>query len=260
MASVEVLSVTNGTQINSTVLSAITHPMGLGKIASVTTSVSDLPLPQTAETLYVTLKADASAVELPRADGEVTAAPIPPSEVAVRLHLYRDGEQDIRYLGDAVVRVGEWTALAFDIKDYARAASGIDLVRLSVIGSSADANMEYTLTVSDFRYETGAGLIVLRVFLCILAGLLILVLIFAVLVIRAKIIRRRRRRQRAAQRAAYLARQRQLQAQQKRSTQQQPSARNHQVQQPSQNPQKRGAQRRPDMYGRSDGDRRNNRR
>lgn len=255
MASVEVLTVTGGTMINSSVLSAVTHLMAPGQIASISAPMSDLVLPQTAEMMYVTLKADASAQVKPTADGEPITAPIVPKTVAVQLYLSRDGEQDVRFLGEAEVTVGAWIALAFDIKDYARAASGIDGLRLALVGGAGDPDITYTLSVNDISYETGAGLIVLRVFLWILAGLLLLVLIFAVLVIRAQIIRRRRRRQRAAQRAAYLARQRQLQAQQRaQQMQTHSSARTPaQSQQPAQNPPRREVQRRPDMY-------RNNRR
>ena len=259
MASAEVLTVSGGTLINSSVLSAATHPMASGQIASVTASMSDSVLPQTAEVLYVMLKADAAAPVKPTEEGELIVAPMVPETVAVQLYLSRDGEQAVSFFGEAEVKVGEWTALAFDIKDYARAASGIDVLRLALTGGEGDPDITYTLSVNDISYETGAGLIVLRVFLWILAILLVLVLIFAVLVVRAQIIRRRRRRQRAAQRAAYLARQRQLQQTQKRSGQQQRSG---MEQQTAQNPQRRGPQRRPDMYGHSashGNDRRNNR-
>ena len=187
----------------------------------------------------------------PTEDGEPITVPNVPETVMVQLYLNRDGEQTVRCLGEAEIPVGEWTSLAFDIKDYARAASGIDVMRLALVGGAGDPDISYVLSVNDFSYETGAGLIVLRVFLWILAGLLLLVLIFAVLVIRAQIIRRRRRRQRAAQRAAYLARQRQLQAQQ-RAPQTQNQSQN-QTRQTAQNPPRREVQRRPDMY-------RNNRR
>ena len=261
MASAEVLSVTGGSLINTSILSAVTHPMAQGQVASVTASVSDLTLPETAETLYVMMMADAAAEVQTAEDGTAVSAPIIPQSVTVQLQLYRDGEDDVRWIGEATLDVGTWTAVGFDIKDYARAASGMDVMRLSLVGGTGDPDITYTLSVNEIRYETGAGLIVLRVFLWVLLGLLVIVVIFAVLVIRAQIIRRRRRRQRAAQRAAYLARQRQLRSRQLQQTQapgQKPQAyrtsdgRTSQTQEDT-NARRRDVQRRPDMY-------RNNRR
>ncbi len=257
MASVEVQAVTGGTEINSAVLSAVTHPMTAGQIASVSADVSALTFPQTAEMLYLTLKADALAEASLPEDGEIVTAPVVPQTLHVQLQLSRTGDNTVWYLGEAEIPVGAWTVAAFEIKDYARAASGADQLRLSLVGGEGTTDMTYTLSLNELRYETGAGLVVLRVFLVILAILAALVLLFIALVIRAQIIRRRRRRQRAAQRAAYLARQRQLQIQQMRRTQaQQMQAQMPQEQhQPGQQVQdnrtavRRGAQRRPDMYG-----------
>jgi len=273
MASAEILSITAGTEINSSILFAMTHPMTAGQIASVAADVSARKLPQTAEVLYVTLKADAAAEAVPPADGETVAAPALPQQIRVQLHLYRDGEEDVRYLGETEIGIGAWTVAAFDIKEYARAASGMDVLRLSLIGGDGDPGVTYTLSVNDFRHETGAGLVVLRVFLTVLVILLLAVLFFAVLVIRAQIIRRRRRRQRAAQRAAYLARQRQMQASQMQAQQRKTQNPAQRQSQPTRNPMgqgqtsgsgaRRAAQRRPDMYGqpnRYTDDDRNNRR
>ena len=252
MASVEVQSVTGGTEINTAILTAVSHPMASSDIASVTANVSDVQLSPSSEVLYLTLKVDAEAAVLPGTDGELTAIPAIPDSVRVRLQLSCDGNAFVFYLGEADMPIGAWQTLAFDIKSYAREAGGVDLLRLSLIGTG-DADMIYTLSVNDVRAETGAGLVVLRVFLVILAILGAAVLLFIGLVIRAQIIRRRRRRQRAAQRAAYLARQRQLQKERMQAQMQQTG-----VQAPVQPQQgtaahtqqaRRGAQRRPDMYG-----------
>jgi len=254
MASVEVLTVTGGTEINSSVLSAMTHPMSDGRIASVTSDLSAYPIPQTTELLYLTLKADAAAEPIPSAEGDIVTIPALPQTVRVQLQLYHEDDSIVRYLGETEIKVGEWNVTAFDIKDYARASSGIDQLRISLIGSKSDADITYTLSLNDVRYETGAGLVVLRVFLGILAVLAALVLLFVILVIRAQIIRRRRRRQRAAQRAAYLARQRQMQQMRTAQTRQPPSSSQDRE---NQAPVRRAAQRRPDMYQNTN---RNNRR
>lgn len=267
MASVEVLAITGGTpsdttggtEINSAVLSAATHPMKAGQIASVSADISDLTIPQTTEMLYLTLKADAEAVTPPTAEGENAVVPVLPQMVRVQMLLVREGSDTVRYLGETEIAVGVWAVAAFDIKDYARAASGADLLRLSLIGGEGSEDITYMLSLNELRYETGVGFVVLRVFLVILAILAVLVLLFALLVLRAQIIRRRRRRQRAAQRAAYIARQRQLQMQQMRQTQAQqiqaqipPQGQRQPGQQTQANPAtttRRGPQRRPDMYG-----------
>ena len=259
MASAEVLSVTGGTMINTSILSAVSHPMAAGQIASVSAPVSDLELLQTAETLYITLKAEADAEVPTSADGLPVSAPVLPKTVRIVLSLTKNGEDVIRWCGETTIGVGAWTTVGFDIKDYARAASGMDTLRISLVGGDGDPDITYTLSVNDIRYETGAGLIVLRVFLWILGGLALIVVIFAVLVIRAQIIRRRKRRQRAAQRAAYIARQRQLQMEARRAEQAkaapQPTAQQNAARQAeaAANTRRRDVQRRPDMY-------RNNRR
>ena len=184
-----------------------------------------------------------------------------PQTLLVQLQLYRAGESAVRYLGETEIRIGEWTVAGFDIKNYARAASGADQIRLSLIGGDGTTDITYTLSLNEIRYDTGAGFVVLRVFLVILVILGLAVAVFFLLVLRAQIIRRRRRRQRAAQRAAYLARQREMQMramQAQQVPQQMPSKQMHtanppkagQQGQPTQgNPTvRRGAQRRPDMY------------
>lgn len=257
MASVEVLAVTGGTEINSSILSSVTHPMSAGNMASVTSDLSGYPIPQTTELLYFTVKADAAAEPMPSADGEIMTVPALPQTVRMQVQLSCGDNNTVRYLGETEIKVGEWNVAAFEIKDYARAASGIDQLRISLIGGKSDADITYTLSLNDVRYETGAGLVVLRVFLGILAVLALLVLLFAILVIRAQIIRRRKRRQRAAQRAAYLARQRQMQQAQMREAQQMPHAQSRPTApQSGQTPVRRGPQRRPDMYQNSN---RNNR-
>ena len=263
MASVEIQSVTGGTEINSSVLSAVTHPMKAGQAASVTADLTGTEIPKSTEVLYLMLKAEASADPIPSDDGASMIVPQNPGTVTVRLELCSEDGVSIRYSGEAVLTVGTWNAAAFDIKNYAREAGDIGLMRLSLIGAEGAAPFTYTLSVNDIRYETGAGLIVLRVFLVILLLLLAAVLVFVLLVIRAQIIRRRRRRQRAAQRAAYLARQRQLQAQRMQAQtsvqQAQPNTQNRE----NANSARRAAQRRPDMYGgtnRNPGDYRNHRR
>ncbi|MBQ7300613.1 MAG: hypothetical protein IJW77_12330 [Clostridia bacterium] len=245
MASAEVLSIAEGTEINTSILSAVSHPMDAGQAAAAAAETAVYPLPQNTKNLYLTVRADASAQPAePNEDGTV-ALPQTPTAVLLRLQLQRGGETVIRYLGEAELTCGTWSVLAFDISDYAQAAGGADLLRLSLIGTSGE-DITYTLSLNDIRYDTGVGLIVLRVFIGILIVLGVLVLLFAVLVIRAQIIRRRRRRRRAAQRAAYLARQRQLQAQMQKQGIASP--------QTGQNvpPQRRGPQRRPEMYSRSD--------
>lgn len=260
MASVEVLAVTGGTEINSSILSAVTHPMSEGSMASVTSDLSGYPIPQTTELLYFTVKADAAAEPIPSADGEIVTVPALPQTVRMQVQLSCGDNNTVRYLGETELKVGEWNVAAFDIKGYARAASGMDQLRISLIGGKSDADITYTLSLNDVRYETGAGLVVLRVFLGIFAVLAVLVLLFAILVIRAQIIRRRRRRQRAAQRAAYLARQRQMQQAQMRSAQQMSHVQSRPTapqSEQTQMPVRRGPQRRPDMYQNSN---RNNRR
>ena len=129
------------------------------------------------------------------------------------------------------------------------------------VGGDGTTDITYTLSLNEIRYDTGAGFVVLRVFLVILVILGLAVAVFFLLVLRAQIIRRRRRRQRAAQRAAYLARQREMQMhamQAQQVPQQMPSKQMRtanpqkagQQGQPTQgNPTvRRGAQRRPDMY------------
>ena len=262
MASVEVQAITAGTELNSAVLSAVSHPMNGGQIASVSADVSVLTLPQTAETLYLTLKADAAAAEAPLPeDGSTVTVAVVPQTLLVQLQLSRAGESAVRYLGETEIRIGEWTVAAFDIKNYARAASGADQLRLSLIGGDGTTDITYTLSLNEIRYDTGAGFVVLRVFLVIFVILGLAVAVFFLLVLRAQIIRRRRRRQRAAQRAAYLARQREMQMcamQAQQVPQQMPSkqmrtanpSKAGQQGQPTQgNPTvRRGAQRRPDMY------------
>ena len=252
MASAAVQAVTAGTALHSALLTAVTHPMDDGQIASVSADVSALTLGQTTETLYLTLKADAAADNvIPAEVGTTAAAAVVPQTVRVRLQLYREGSSTVRYLGETEIPVGTWTVAAFDIKDYARASSGADLLRLSLIGGTGTTDITYTLSLDEIRYETGAGFVVLRVFLVILTVLALTVAVFFLLVIRAQIIRRRRRRQRAAQRAAYLARQRQMQERQQMRTEQnlmpkqQTSA--QQTQGSAASP-RRGAQRRPDLY------------
>lgn len=252
MASVEVQAMTSGTALNSAVLAAVTHPTDAGQTASVSADVSALTIPQSTELLYLTLKADAAAEVPPTEDGDIAAVPAVPQTVRLQLQLCREGTVTARYLGETEIPVGSWTAAAFDIKDYARAASGADLLTVSLIGGDGSEDITYTLSLNELRYETGAGLVVLRVFLVILALLAAAVVLFLLLVIRARIIRRRRRRQRAAQRAAYLARQRQLQAQQMRARR--GSGQPTQMTQHPRTPgsaasPRRGAQRRPDMYG-----------
>ncbi len=250
MASVEVQAITAGTELNSAVLSALSHPMDGGQIASAAADVSALTLPQTTEKLYLTLKVDAAAAEIaPPEDGSTVAVAVVPQTVRVQLQLYRAGESAVRYLGETEMRIGEWNVAAFDIKNYARASSGADLLRLSLIGGEGTADITYTLLLNEIRYDTGAGFIVLRVFLVILVILALVVAVFFLLVIRAQIIRRRKRRQRAAQRAAYLARQRQLQAQQMQTSQPRPQTPGQDQQaQRTAGTQRHTAQRRPDMY------------
>lgn len=267
-ASAEISSVSGaGTEINASIMTVQTHPMTSSARAGLTTDLGKAVIPEAATTLYITLKVTPQAVApAPNADGSAAPLPQTPETIDVQLLLNGTGDTDIRYLGTASVDADSWTTLAFDIKGYARAADSTDLLRLLVGGSfptvtDSSAQYTYTISVNDLRYETGAGLLVLRVFIGIMIVLATLVVIFALLVLRAQIIRRRRRRQRAAQRAAYLARQRQQQMMAQRAMQQN-------VQQPPaqmpqngdvQNVRRRTAQRRPDMYpgtGRDDRNRR----
>lgn len=244
MSEVTVAAIAEGTQINTSVLTAVSHPINAGSTATAAAAAQNLVLPQNTERLYLTVKVDAAAEIVPSAEeGVPVTPPTLPDMLTLQLQLEQGGEDAVRYHGQAQLAEGVWTVLAFDVSDYARTASEIDLMRLSVIGGASDVPVTYTLSLDSMRYDTGAGLIVLRILIAILIILLVLVLIFAVLVIRAQIIRRRRRRQRAAQRAAYLARQRRLQAQKQHQTVQQ-NGRTH------------SAQRRPDMY--RDPDRSNN--
>ncbi len=240
MESVSVEAIAEGTQINTSVLTAVSHAMKAGQTASVAVEDPLLDLPKNTDRLYLTVKVDALAEIPPAEEGTLVTVPATPDVLTLQLQLEQGGEDAVRYHGQAAISEGTWTVLAFDVSDYARTASNIDLMRLSVIGGSSDTPVTYTLSLDSIRYDTGAGLIVLRIFTGILIVLLILVLIFALLVVRAQIIRRRRRRQRAAQRAAYLARQRRLQAQQR---QQQTPGQSAQTR-----PTARTAQRRPDLY------------
>ncbi|MBO5648892.1 MAG: hypothetical protein J6S76_03160 [Clostridia bacterium] len=250
MASAEIVSATEGTEINSVILSAISHPMTAGNRASLTASVGTASLPKTAKTLYLAVKASVQAA--PSQDGSATLLPTPPERVQLQLQLFRDGKKEVRTIGEAVLDAGAWTTVAFDIKDFCREADGADLLCLTVSGDSTDGDaFVYTLSVNELRYENGTGLVVLRVFLIILAALGILVLIFAVLVIRARAIRRRKRRMRAAaqarRRQAQLVQMRQAQSQQTQSLQnvQRPASRSASA---AQEAVRKSARRSPDLY------------
>ncbi|MCQ2431543.1 MAG: DUF5722 domain-containing protein [Clostridia bacterium] len=186
------------------------------------------------------------------------------------------GEKSL-FTGTAEVPVGTWTTVAFPLRDYLKNANGADYLKLSVDSGIGDWDGDFVVALDEillYKSKTAwVGSLVGVIF-----GILLMILLgIGVAILRARIIRRRKRRKAMEARRRYLENQRRMAAgrpmgssaaqnpaqkpapqrptaaqppmtqQTPRTTQQMPRS----TQAPRPTPQRRMAQRTPDLSSRS---------
>ncbi len=143
-----------------------------------------------------------------------------PMPVTLILGTY--GAEHALYVGNAEIRVGEVTPIAFDISDFTADVGTPDYMKLLVGGLTSETVSEIvdteggvtehvtrdggSLVLYDIRYDVGFGALIGKIIGGVLIALVLVVVLFFLLVLRARYIRKKhralRRKQIMAQRRA----------------------------------------------------------